>query len=179
MKFKNLFPFRSFTFISNDKIETVRINLARLVDANRQPTFSLFRYVSQKEFIGKVEENHFVISRTIYHRNSFLPIITGSLSSLGNQTIIDIKMRVNYFVLAFITFWLSVVGLFCLIMTIMLIANLKAHDPKISKDFMILIPYGMFLMGSLLFIFPFRYEVKKAKELLLFHLNASEHSNEI
>ena len=105
------------------------------------------------------------MSRNINYRNSFLPLITGQVTTFLGQTQVNIKMRPVTIVLIFISFWLGVVGLVCL--GILLIGLLKFRQ-ILQEGFspMLFIPFAMFAFGCLLTHFAFKGESKNSKEFL-------------
>ena len=106
-------------------------------------------------FNGTVKEDSFKIQRNINYKNSFLPVIIGTIKSSENGTEINIKMRLNLFIKGFMIFWFTFVVLFCII------------TPFAQFDMpFCLIPYIMLIAGVLLVTIPGRIERTIAKEKL-------------
>jgi len=60
-----------------------------------------------KAFSGEVFEHGFKIRRAVEYLNSFSPIIIGSVSANKKHCTLAIKMRMHYFVMAFMLVWLT------------------------------------------------------------------------
>jgi len=60
-----------------------------------------------KGFSGNVSDSGFKIRRAVEYQNSFSPIIIGSVASHNEHCILMIKMRMHYFVMAFMLVWLT------------------------------------------------------------------------
>ena len=67
-----------------------------------------------KAYEGKVWENNFCISRIIHYRNSFLPIINGTIKNESNGSSIQVKMYLPFSVTIFVLLF----SCFCLILFI-------------------------------------------------------------
>lgn len=57
------------------------------------------------EFVGEVGYFEFKIMPFTEYRNSFLPVITGRITTEGNISVIDIKMRLHLVVRILLAFW--------------------------------------------------------------------------
>jgi len=60
-----------------------------------------------KCFSGEVFENGFKIRRAVEYLNSFSPVIIGAVTPHKKHCSLDIKMRMHYFVMAFMLVWLT------------------------------------------------------------------------
>jgi len=108
-----------------------------------------------KYFEGSVSENSFKIFRCIHYRNSFLPLIIGSIEAHEYGSTINIRMRMAIPVIVFISIWFTGVLAGCLIVPF-------TGFPMPAA----LIPYIMLVFGILLVIIPNKIEAKKAREKL-------------
>lgn len=110
-----------------------------------------------KYFEGDVFENSFKIFRCIHYRNSFLPVIIGTIekSDYDSPLKIKINMRMTIFVSVFISIWFTGVIAACLILPFVGFSMPAA-----------LVPYIMLVFGILLVVIPNKIETKKAKEKL-------------
>ena len=110
-----------------------------------------------KYFEGGVSENSFKIFRRIQYRNSFLPLIIGTIEKSDYDSTLKIKinMRMTIFVSVFISIWFTGVLAGCLIVPF-------NGFPMPAA----LVPYIMLVFGILLVIIPNRIEAKKAREKL-------------
>ena len=106
-------------------------------------------------FEGKVSENSFKIFRCIHYRNSFLPLIIGTIEAHEYGSTINIRMRMAISVIIFLVVWFTGVITACLIFPF-------AGFPMPAA----LVPYIMLVFGILLVIIPNRIEAKKAREKL-------------
>lgn len=132
-----------------------KAEIIQILKENTSEKRSVFYREYDEFFNGKIFEDSFKIQRNISYRNSFLPVIIGSITEAENGSEITMKFRLNLFVTGFMTFWFSFVIIFCLIM------------PFIKFDFPIcLVPYLMLAFGILLVTIPNRIETKKAIEKL-------------
>ena len=104
-------------------------------------------------FEGKVCENSFKICRCIQYRNSFLPLIIGTIEAHEYGSTINIRMRMAIPVIVFLVIWFTGVLVGCLIVPF-------AGFPMPAA----LVPYIMLVFGILLVIIPNRIAAKKARE---------------
>ena len=108
-----------------------------------------------KYFEGSVSENSFKICRCIQYRNSFLPLIIGTIEANEYGSTINIRMRMAIPVIVFLVIWFIGVLVGCLIVPF-------AGFPMPTA----LVPYIMLVFGILLAIIPNKIEAKKAREKL-------------
>jgi hypothetical protein len=146
-------------------VEEVTRRLADNIESKKNSIFSGFNKTSNKPYEGQILGDTFTISRIINYRNSFLPVITGHISTFLGKTQINVKMRPVTFVLIFISLWLGIVGFICLGI---FLTGIFQFQQILQNGFspMILIPFGMFLFGCLLTTLAFKAESKKTKEFL-------------
>lgn len=132
-----------------------KAEIIQILKENISEKRSIF-YSSYDEFFnGKVFDDSFKIQKNISYRNSFLPIIIGTIKETENGSEISLKMRANRFVAGIMIFWFSIVILFCLITPFL----------KIEFPFC-LIPYLMLIFGILLVTIPTKIETKISIEKL-------------
>lgn len=55
-------------------------------------------------FHGSIEDNRFKVMRIINGRNSFLPVVSGTIRHIGNETVIFVKFRPHLLVLSLLAF---------------------------------------------------------------------------
>lgn len=129
--------------------------IIQILKENTSEKRSVFYRNYNEFFNGKISEDSFKIQRNISYRNSFLPVIIGSIKENENGSEIKMKFRLNLFVSGIMIFWFSFVILFCIIM------------PFVKFEFPIcLVPYFMLVFGAFLVTIPNKIESKKAKEKL-------------
>lgn len=165
IKLKKYLPFENYVLTTELSIDEVYKKLSDNIEPKKTFRISMFNNNSTKPYEGEITKNSFNISRIISYRNSFLPIIHGEISTFLGKTQINIKMRPVIFVLIFMSFWLGIVGLVCLVT---LLFGLLSFSQILQKGFspMLLIPFVMFILGSLLTNLAFKAESKKSKEFL-------------
>ncbi|HLP14497.1 MAG TPA: hypothetical protein VK177_21380 [Flavobacteriales bacterium] len=129
-----------------------------------------------KPYEGVVDAESFKISRVINYKNSFLPVISGTVSGSGKVTAVTIKMRMLLPVRIFMFIWLGGVGLACIFITPFILSGDSASR-KQGFDPMALIPFAMFVFGYLLTYLAFKFESRKSKAFLKDLLNAQEGSD--
>ena len=130
--------------------------ILQIIRGNTYIKTSVFDFPKgDKYFEGSVSENSFKICRCIHYRNSFLPLIIGTIEAHEYGSTINIRMRTAISVIVFLVIWLTSVLAGCLIVPF-------AGFPMPAA----LIPYIMLVFGILLVIIPNKIEAKKAREKL-------------
>ncbi|UZR99719.1 hypothetical protein [Chondrinema litorale] len=112
-----------------------------------------------KPYEGSIHNMSFKINRIIGYRNSFIPIITGTLEEEMNGTKVNVKMRLHSFVIVFMFIWFGGVGIASLAV-ISYYLNNENFEP------MSLIPFGMLIFGYAMVLGGFKYESIKSKKYL-------------
>ena len=165
MILKNVLPFENYVLTTRLSADEVLKRVAANIQQKQAFSFSTFSRNYTKPYTGQITGTTFKMSRNIYYRNSFLPIITGQITTYLGQTQVNIKMRPVIVALIFISFWLGIVGLVCI--GILLLGLLQFRQ-ILQNGFspMLFIPFGMFVFGCLLTHFGFRGESKNSKEFL-------------
>ena len=165
MNLKTILPFENYTIITHLKAEEIVEKLIANVQPTRGSSFTLNPVEITKRYEGEVYKNGFKIKRCIDYRNSFIPEISGSFSTIATNTEINISMRLFTIVKLFAIVWLGLVGLVCvgILLSHFFVADNLA---KIQFVPITLIPFGMFIFGCLLFTIPFKIESYKAKHFL-------------
>lgn len=165
MTLKSALPFEEYVLTTRLSVNEVLRRLDDNIQEKQGFSISSFNRNYSKPYTGQITGTTFKMSRNINYRNSFLPVITGQITTYVGQTQVNIKMRPATFPLIFISFWLGFVGLVC--MGILFIGLLQFRQ-IIQNGFspMIFIPFGMFAFGCLLTHFAFKGESKNSKEFL-------------
>ena len=173
MNLKKYFPFENYILTTKLPTDEVYKRLSDNIEPKKTIRLSILNRNSTKLYEGEITKESFRISRIISYQNSFLPTIHGDISTYFGQTQIQIKMRPVTFVLIFISFWLSIVGLVCL--GTLLIGIFKINQIlRTGFSPILLIPFGMFIFGCLLTNLAFKAESKKSKEFLATLLSGQE-----
>ena len=91
------------------------------------------------------------------YRNSFRPEIKGNIKEGFPGTIIDVQMSLSPFVMVFMFIWLGGVGMTCVAILI---------DSLSSGNFepMVIVPFGMLILGYVLVTAGFKYESTESKK---------------
>lgn len=110
---------------------------------------------TEQPFRGRVTGDGFKISRQIRYRNSFLPVLIGTLRRSGSGTEVAVVMRMHLVVAAFSAFWLAGV-------LSALVGITSSHGPLGAT----LAIAGMLVFGLALVGFSFGIEASKAEALL-------------
>ncbi len=87
--------------------------ILKSVTAPKKMVLSYLSYPDNIEFIGEVNPSGFkIVSKPKPHvKNSFIPVIVGTIRTGRGLTVIDIKMRLYLFVQIFLTIWFGGAGL--------------------------------------------------------------------
>ncbi len=172
LQFSDLLPVEKYTFLTNLSEEEALMRLRKIIgNPDRRFQFSFMgidlrqHSTSSFDYEGTMPGNTFKISRVIRYRNSFLPVIQGTVSTFVNKTEIRISMKMPLFVRIFMIIWLSLTGIpAILILLATFIALMRLNFHAIHP--MMFIPVGMFLFGYCLMLFAFKAEARKSKKEL-------------
>lgn len=95
--------------IVSDKSPEELFLILNSVTDTRKTAFSIS---SNAEFIGKMTPPNFKIVSIpkIYRRNSFLPVIEGTICIEGDRTVIGLRFHLHWFVRIFLTIWFGMAG---------------------------------------------------------------------
>ncbi|MBI3822165.1 MAG: hypothetical protein HY289_05735 [Planctomycetes bacterium] len=106
-----LLPYDSFTLETSEPIAVVAGRLTAKLDnswSSWMSGFGLARW--DGTFTGKVTEDGFKVEQVLFYRNSFKPVICGRFNAGPTGTVIDLTMRLNFFVVGFMTLWFGGIG---------------------------------------------------------------------
>lgn len=101
MHLRDLLPWRVFAIDTSWSPEVTAIELGKRVGERR-----LFG-AAETPFTGSLAGHRFQIARTIRYRNSFLPVIEGTIDPAEHGARLRVRMRLNWFVAAFMAFWIA------------------------------------------------------------------------
>lgn len=140
------------------------------LDAEVEPP-KWFRWQSSsgKKFRGKFSIDGFKIMRIINYRNSFLPVIKGTVNPTMSGSRISVTMRLHWLVAIFMLFWFG--GVSTGLVTF-LVAEVSGKTEPLP---MLLVPLGMLLFGIVLTYGCFWWEAKKTKPMIIKMFNGVEH----
>ena len=164
-----LLPFDNLTLYSPYSPEDAINRLQTVVEPRR--SFALFT-TRQMPYEGWIKDSEFEITRIIRYRNSFLPVIKGSIQTIIGGTNIKIQMKPNVFVLLFMAVWLGGTG----------IGFFSPLIPYLTGDQQadlgaVLFTGGMFFLGYFLIMFGYKSEARKSKQLFIDLFQAREIQN--
>jgi hypothetical protein len=97
-------PFGTLDIPTNRSVAEATELLAKHV--GKRPMFNpqTFGGGDSTYFRGKLEDGHFKITRIIYRRNSFLPVLVGTIENDGFKAVMKTKVRLDWFVFGFLFF---------------------------------------------------------------------------
>jgi hypothetical protein len=132
----------------------------RLLAESTEPrkTFRMVR--DHRVFQGVVTPRKFEISRIIHYRNSFLPLISGSIHPSPIGTRLMIRIALNPIGGGLAVLWL---GFLAVVSLGFVVAFLSGHA---NVDLRFLTPLWMFIGFVVLVLGAFWFEAKKAKAVL-------------
>ncbi|MGO9838806.1 MAG: hypothetical protein ACLP1X_31895 [Polyangiaceae bacterium] len=160
-RLQDLVPWRELTIETKWSPEVVAIEIRkRLAARGPRPLFAFgFGGPSpDRLFVGRSDGTHFVFSRAIGYRNSFLPVIAVSIDPSGDEGArLRVRMRLNALVIAFMGVWLAGATIGSLS-----IAALGLYEGNPTALVGLLFP----LFGGGLMSGGFAYEARRAEALL-------------
>jgi len=112
-------------------------------------------------FEGECSAESFKFSRVIQYRNSFLPVITGRISSEGSGALVKVRMRLNLFATVFMIFWFG----FLISASVASAPSLMEGLAKGDADALTIL--GLILFGYALVQGGFWFEASKAQDKLV------------
>ncbi|MBE9186597.1 hypothetical protein IQ270_18365 [Microcoleus sp. LEGE 07076] len=158
--FRLLIPFESLTITTSLTFSEVLQRLDEVVTPPKLFRITLpFSPPPAKPYEGTISGNTFKINRITIGRNLFLPIIKGHINSQPFGCSIKIRMILHKVVLGILILWLwttGSIGMFSLFAWFV--------EPSVGAIFLPIL--GMFLLGWLLCLIPFKIEAKAATKLL-------------
>lgn len=161
-----IIPTSTYCIQSRLHLEEVMRRLANNIETTRGFNLLRRRKDTDKPYQGRISGNRFSMMRVISYRNSFLPIIAGIASRANAGTRVDLVSQLPAVVKIFMSLWLGIMGIGCLLVIgICIIRSRETLDKGFSPT--ILIPFAMFAFGFLLMKIAFNAEDRKAKDFLL------------
>lgn len=112
-----------------------------------------------KPYKGEIVGNTFKIQRIINYRNSFLPVIVGEVLPDRGGTRINIQMRLNILISAFVAAWFLFFSIGFLVLCMLFLVEPEFDPINLMSTF------GLVLFTAV-FIAFFKYESIKAKKFL-------------
>lgn len=122
-----------------------------------------------RSYQGEFTHSGFKIWRIISYRNSFLPIIEGTIIPVTSGSRVAVTMRLHRFIAVFMIIWLSMVA------ALLLAFSLASMNGRIDPFPAVLVPFFMLVFGILLTSCSFWAEARKAKLFLVELFKGIEH----
>ena len=157
-----LIPFR--TIIVNTSLSPAEV-AATLRRSTHEKKGLLDLSYGGHAYVGNVSETGFKIRRVISYRNSFLPVIGGSIMPRAYGSSVQVSMRMNWFTIMFMLIWMGGVLVGAMVGTVMFITEGKVAG---------LGAWGMVAIGLAMFAFGFGREANIAEQFLRAQLPAPE-----
>ena len=151
----NFLPFLNIIYKSKLNEDEIIKRLNELIEPKKILRNGIFVDVSTKLYEGKIIENKFNINRIISYNNSFLPRIIGTFKYVNFDLVINVKMRLHFFVLIFTIIWFTIIGLTFLGLLVMSFSNFTP---------LVFLPFGLLLFFYVITIGFFNYESNKTKK---------------
>lgn len=121
-----------------------------------------------RDFEGEVENGHFKIARQINYRNSFRPVVAGTIEPAPGGSVIRVTLRPSIFVMIFCLVWLNfVVSVGTSLVQQTSLAELQANP-------VVLMPFGMVIFFLVIINGGFWTEANKQRHMLKTLFNAIE-----
>ncbi len=121
----------------------------------------------KNEYDGTISETDFELTRIISGRNSFKPLIKGTIETDINGCFINVKFEVSKPVKIFMGFWFGFILFTCLMLILVNLTDIK-------YTFKGLLPLGMLGFGFFISKYGFEGEVNESKRDLLKLFEAKE-----
>ena len=159
MRLEDCIPYEDWTYRSKLSDEKIVHNLLEIVEPKK-----LFRTAwsggSTKAYEGKVSITSFKVKRLLNYRNSFAPVIFGSIESQADDsTLVHVKMRLSTFTMIFLSIWIGIAIISCIGF---MASSFFNREFKLG----VFVPFGMLLLVILMIIGGFKYESSKTRASL-------------
>ena len=152
-------PYINQEYTSSMKPTELLDRLSQWVEPRQFWTRSLFKRQRSKPFEGEVTQTGFEIRPIIRYRNSFIPMIIGTVTSSEEGSSIQLEMKLHPFVKSFMSMWLAMVG-------VGVIGSIFEMIQTQSFSLVIVVPLMMWGFGYVLANKGFAYEAKPAQSTL-------------
>ena len=156
---KKWLPFEDYIFSTHLSVAEVYQRLSDNIEPDKPYRKYSFTFTPSKEYEGTISENTFSISRVINYRNSFQPIISGTIEKVLGGTMVKVKMRLHTVVLIFMAYCCTFAGVFC-------IGILMNASDSSTMNLGSLIPFILFFGILGMTIGGFKVESSESKKFL-------------
>ena len=151
----SFFPRRHLVLRSPVSPEEVLRRLSERVEPKRR-----LRFGRERPFEGVVSSEGFEINRIIFYRNSFLPLVEGSVQRDGAGSLIDAELTLHPFVAVVMAVFFTLTGLFGIASSISFYGEGRFQPLEFP------VPLGLFGGGFVLMHGAFALEVGSVRRLL-------------
>jgi hypothetical protein len=148
--------------------QTIIVTLENIEITNRLRMITSDSILDNKAYIGTIQDNKFELFRKILYRNSWLPLIRGSITEANGKTKIELYSFPNYFGLG-----VTILGLIleyyaiCKIINELLLNNLFGISTNNISLSSILFLMGFMLFTYLLMLCAYKLEASSTIKYLL------------
>lgn len=156
---KKILPFEALVYHSKLNKEELIAHLQNEIEAEKSFSFGAKSFSYSKPYIGNIYNDRFEIKRAITYRNSFLPVIKGTIKNDLSGSKINVKMNLIDFVKVFMIIWLGGVSMGCIASAYSLFFGYNTNS---ETGFFMFIPFIMLLFGIAMVCFGFKTESKKS-----------------
>lgn len=162
-----ILPYIHFTISTEKTSEEVRVLLQSVTDPRKKwfSNSAVTTRTGDEDFIGKVGEADFeMVPRVRYAtRNDFNPVIEGQIRTEGSNTVVDVQMRLSWFlyVVEILFFGVGV------LLSLEVLVTLIKGDSEQLKDVLMAIFWIVFdLTSRCWFFFPAEKARQKLEDLI-------------
>ena len=124
--------------------------------------WSYRRENGRKPYSGSIDGLNFTVSRNIYYKNSFLPIIKGKVESDMGGCVIKLTMAPHILVIVFMLIWMIMVGFISL--PLLFDTNIPVTEVRGSIFSARFFSFAMLFFAYALTLGAFKFESVKAKK---------------
>jgi hypothetical protein len=161
MNFKTFLPVEDYTLTTKLSVDEVQSRIQYNTNPKVDMGFFASKTNSSKPYEGLVTGSSFKINRIINYRNSFLPVITGTISNYAGRTEVKINMRLTSFAKIFVLVFLVFIGIGVGINIFLFVRNAPG-----KSTFSLLSTTISFIFIGLLTYFAFKKESAISKQFL-------------
>jgi hypothetical protein len=151
-----ILPKENVIYKTKLKEEDIFEKLKNSIEPQKYYRGGIFNTSESKPYEGQIIEKTFEIRRVIRYRNSFLPIINGTISKDGEGSLITVTLQLHGIAIVFLSIWYCFIAIFIVSLLIGSIINT-------SFNFSFLFPVPMAIFSYSLSHGAFNVESTKSK----------------
>lgn len=153
-----LLPIEHITYKTSLKESEVIKRIEDNIEPEKFIRFNMYNNDATKPYEGQINGQTFSIKRMINYRNSFAPIINGTVNNGFDGITIKVTMRLTVFAIVFLFIWFSVV------VSSYFPNPIVTNSSGKSEPMRHLFSFGMSLFFYVLTLVSFKYESYKSKK---------------